>query len=70
MRCIGNYFSAKDKESLVAALKSIMVEVVSSPSLEIEAWAAGVNVTARTDTKVRLDFGELPAGIVLGTRRG
>ena len=52
VKCIGNYFSAKDKASLSNALKSIMVEVVAAPSLEVEAWADGKNVTAQTDIQV------------------
>ena len=42
-----HYFSAKDRDTLNQALKSIMVQVVAAPSLEVEVWADGANVTAR-----------------------
>ncbi|MDI7246965.1 MAG: hypothetical protein QME92_05780 [Bacillota bacterium] len=72
MSCIGNYFSAKDRESLISALRSIMVEVVSPPSLEVEAWAGETNVTAQMQVEVLDTTGkpvkttpEGPAGQVL-----
>ncbi|MDI7246655.1 MAG: VWA domain-containing protein [Bacillota bacterium] len=52
VKCIGNYYSAKDRAGLSAALKSIVVEVVSPPLLEVEAWAGETNVTARTNIEV------------------
>lgn len=69
VRCIGNYFSAKDKASLSDALKSIMVEVVAAPSLEVEAWADGKNVTAQTDIQV-LDSSGKPVAVEVKAKAG
>jgi Ca-activated chloride channel family protein len=69
VRCIGNYFSAKDKASLSDALKSIMVEVVAAPSLEVEAWADGKNVTAKTDIQV-LDSSGKPVAVEVKAKAG
>ena len=63
VRCIGNYYPAHDRESLLTALQSIMVEVVSPPSLVVEAWADGINVTG--DTKIEL-FGASGAPVSIG----
>jgi hypothetical protein len=60
VRCIGNYYPAYDRESLLAALQSIMVEVVSPPALIVEAWAGGVNVTREAKIEL-LDFSGYPA---------
>ncbi|NMB17163.1 MAG: VWA domain-containing protein, partial [Firmicutes bacterium] len=59
VRCIGNYYPAYDRESLLTALQSIMVEVVSPPALVVEAWAGGVNVTRETRIEL-LDFSGYP----------
>jgi Ca-activated chloride channel family protein len=69
VRCIGNYFSAKDKASLSDALKSIMVQVVAAPSLEVEAWADGKNVTAQTDIQV-LDSSGKPVAVEVKAKAG
>ena len=69
VKCIGHYFSAKDKASLRGALKSIMVEVVAAPSLEVEAWADGKNVTAQTEIQV-LDSAGKPAEIEVKAKAG
>ena len=72
VKCIGHYFSAKDRDTLNQALKSIMVQVVAAPSLEVEVWADGANVTARTDIQILDSAGrpvpvevKQPAGQVL-----
>ena len=69
VRCIGNYFSAKDKASLSDALGSIMVEVVAAPSLEVEAWADGKNVTAQTDIRI-LDSSGRPQEVEVTAKAG
>ena len=69
VRCIGHYFSANDRASLRDALSSIMVEVVAAPSLEVEAWADGKNVTAQTEIQV-LDASGRPAEVEVKAKAG
>ncbi len=59
VRCIGNYFSANDRESLSNALNSIMTEVVSPTFVEIQAWAGGKDVTSKTTIEILDSFGNI-----------
>lgn len=52
VRCIGEYYSANDRDSLAEALQSILVKVVAPPTLEITAIGGGQSVLDRTRIEI------------------
>jgi hypothetical protein len=70
VRCIGEYYSANDRESLTEALRSILVKVIPPPSLQIEAYGGGQSVLDRavieiTDSTGQVVFDQKGSGTMM-----
>ncbi len=66
VRCIGEYYSASDRDSLTEALRSILVKVIAPPTLEIQAYGGGQNVLDRA----RIEILDLAGNKVLDEKPG
>jgi len=61
VKCIGNYYHAKDRSSLISALRSIIRDIAALSMLEVEVWSGGQNVTGITKLEVFEQSGRLAA---------